>query len=249
MPANAASRRRRIVAVGIVAVAVVVALVVGGLIVRGRSAAAPNGGPTPNTSTVAARTPSAAPTPSHTSTPSKRPPSGKASPKPKATPSPTGGPAKKHKPRPGKPPTIGTGATVPVEPVKTKPAVPIDQPASFGTGLSVRLTKITAVQGRATAPGEIAGPALRLDLSVHNGSQHVVDLQRLVIFVSYGSERTPAIGLRAGTAPAATRVPAEGSVTGRYVYLVPKDQRGQVRVEVSYSGKAPTVAFEGSAPQ
>jgi hypothetical protein len=34
--------------------------------------------------------------------------------------------------------------------------------------------------------------------------------------------------------------------TGTYICTVPENEREQVRVEISYSGKAPTVAFEGS---
>jgi hypothetical protein len=138
---------------------------------------------------------------------------------------------------------------VPVEPVKTKEPVPLDHQAAFGTGVTVRLTRITAVQGRAVAPGEIAGPALRFDLRVANGSQRTVDLKRLVVFVSYGSQHTPANGLTAGTRPVATSVAADSTASGHYVFAVPKDERRLVRVEVSYSGEATTVAFEGSAPR
>ena len=36
------------------------------------------------------------------------------------------------------------------------------------------------------------------------------------------------------------------SRTGTYLYAVPPEGRGDLRVEISYTGSAPTVAFEGS---
>jgi hypothetical protein len=40
-------------------------------------------------------------------------------------------------------------------------------------------------------------------------------------------------------------VAAKSSKAGTYVFGVPTDDRKLVRVEVSYSGNSPTVAFEG----
>jgi hypothetical protein len=147
---------------------------------------------------------------------------------------------------PGTPSAVGSGATQPVRPVKTKKSVPLDDPAEFGTGLTVRLTDIRAVKAVAQAPGEIAGPALRITVEARNRSSATIPVDRFTVFVTYGKARTPASGLSQGTKPLAGSVRARSSQDGTYVFAVPADEREQVRVEVSYSGKAPTLAFEGS---
>ncbi len=164
-----------------------------------------------------------------------------------ASTSPTGPPSQASVPpaSPGTPSAVGSGATQPVRPVKTKKSVPLDDPAEFGTGLTVRLTEIKAVQAVAQVPGEIAGPALRITVAARNSSSRSIEVDRLVVFVAHGKARTPASSLSEGAKPLSGSVPAKSSRSGTYVYAVPKDERKLVRVEVSYSGQAPTVAFEG----
>jgi hypothetical protein len=171
--------------------------------------------------------------------PSSSAPSGSASPSGRRSP-------------PAPPPSLGTpsqagrGSTVPVEPVRTKDPVPLDDEENFGTGLAVRLEKITAVKGEAKVPGEIAGPALKIDVVASNKSKKPVGLDSMVIFVSYGAERTPAVELSEGARPLAGSVRAGDSARGTYIFTVPEDERDLVRVEVSHSGDEPTLAFEGS---
>jgi hypothetical protein len=133
-----------------------------------------------------------------------------------------------------------------VEPVRTKDPVPLDESADFGTGLSIELTKIQSVKGEAKMPGEIAGPALKVTLRATNDSKKSVSLDTVVVAVSYGEDRTPAIELSDGRRPLKGNLKAGDAKNGVYVYNVPTDQRDDVRVEVSYTGEAPTVAFEGS---
>lgn len=152
-------------------------------------------------------------------------------------------PEESAKPTRGRPPTPGTGKTVPVQAVKTKKAVDLDSPAAIEGKLKVRVTDVERVRGRATAPGEIAGPALRIDVEVDNGTDQAVDLTGALVALSYG-DGTPATQLVADTEPLPTSVPAGEVRTGRFVYTVPAEEK-KVRVEVSYTGQAPTVAFEG----
>jgi len=143
--------------------------------------------------------------------------------------------------------TPGSGGTEPTHAVRTKRAVPLDATADFGTGLTVRITRITPIAGRATAPGEVDGPALRIALLAHNTGTRPVSLDGSVVFVSYGPDRTPATELSSGEQRFSGSVAPGASRRATYVFTVPKDQRGDVRVEVSYTGRAPTVALQGAA--
>ncbi len=143
--------------------------------------------------------------------------------------------------------TPGSGGTEPTHAVRTKKAVPLHATADFGTGLTVRITRITPIAGRATAPGEVDGPALRIALAARNSSKHPVSLDGSVVFVSYGPDRTPATELSSGEQRFGGSVAPGGTRSATYAFTVPKDQRGDVRVEVSYTGRAPTVALQGRA--
>jgi hypothetical protein len=143
--------------------------------------------------------------------------------------------------------TPGSGATEPTHTVRTKRPVPLDATADFGTGLTVRITKITPVTGKATAPGEVDGPALRLDLLARNTGKRTISLDGSVVFVSYGPDRTPATELSSGEQRFSGSVAPGATQRATYVFTVPKDQRDDVRVEVSYTGRAPTVALQGPA--
>ena len=143
--------------------------------------------------------------------------------------------------------TPGTGATEPAPAVRTKKAVPLHATADFGTGLTVRITRITPITGQASAPGEVGGPALRIQLEAHNAGGKPISLDRSVVFVSYGAERTPAEELSTGEKRFSGSVPPGAKRNGTYVFTVPEDQRGDVRVEISYTGTAPTVALQGPA--
>ncbi|MET1007941.1 MAG: hypothetical protein ABWX96_20485 [Propionibacteriaceae bacterium] len=170
---------------------------------------------------------------SATSVPSAAPQSGK----PTKAPPPT---------KLGTPSQPGTGETVSVKPVKTKEPVPLDKTGDFGTGLTVSLKDIKSVKGVAKAPGEIAGPAIKITLEATNDSKKDISLDTVTVAVSYGKDRSPAVELSDGRRPFSGKLGGGDSENGVYVYTVPTDERDDVRVEVSYTGEAPTVAFEGS---
>jgi hypothetical protein len=128
----------------------------------------------------------------------------------------------------------------------TAPAVPINQTADFGTGLTLRVTDIEAVNGQAKSPGEIAGPALRLTLKATNDTKKAISLGTTVVEVSYGADKTPGVQLmNPGGKPFAGAVKPGGSATGTYVFTVPVDQRKQIQVTMSYAASKPTVVLEG----
>ena len=140
----------------------------------------------------------------------------------------------------------GSGSTVPAPPARTRKSLPLAAIASFGNGVDVWLESIRAVRGKARLPGEVTGPAVRLVLRVRNDSARIVPLDDFVAFVSYGRGEVPAVPLTAGTRPfTGSLEPGEDEV-GAYVVVMPPGERSAVRVEMSYSGTAPTVVLAGS---
>jgi hypothetical protein len=148
---------------------------------------------------------------------------------------------------------IGSGPTSPAtdatppKNIEVRPPIALSQTGDFGTGLVVKIVGITSVQSQARAPGDIAGPALRVELEATNRSNHPISLESAQVGVEYGADRTPAsINSGPGTKRFAPSLAPQKTSTAAYVFRVPPDQRDPVRVVVSYSLDAPTIVFEGS---
>lgn len=159
-----------------------------------------------------------------------------------ATPKPTGtNPASSASPSPSA--GASDDPSVPASPV------PIDQPAPISPGLTAEITKFEAVQGKARTPGEVSGPSIRLTVTITNGTSGRVSLATTIVTAYYGDAQTPALELsEPGGSPLPADVAAGQSATGTYIFTVPVDQRGKVRVVVDYSVDVQPLVFEGAVP-
>jgi hypothetical protein len=120
----------------------------------------------------------------------------------------------------------------------------LNETAETGQGVTVKVTKIEHVEGKANGPGEIAGPAVRLNVHVANGSPKQLSMELALVNVYYGKARTPAASLSGPRAdPLAGSIDPGGSASGRYVFGVPRSKQDQLTVEFSYTTDAPTVIF------
>lgn len=143
------------------------------------------------------------------------------------------------------PPSSTDAPTAPV-PETTAPAVALDEEASFGTGVTGRLTAVESVDGEASGPGEVAGPAVRVTVELHNGTSEALALNKVVVDVFSGADLAPGEPLSGpGIRWFEGTLEPGGDATGVYVFGVPADRRDQVQVRVSYDPLAPTVLFEG----
>lgn len=149
-------------------------------------------------------------------------------------------------PSPGVPSVIGEGKTEIVAPVSVMSPIELDEIGDFGTGLVVELAQMESVEGVARAPGEIAGPALAVTVRVVNEASEPVSLDGVVVFLAYGEDLVPATVFGQGSAPLRGDLAPGSATTGTYVFAVPEEQRQDVRIEISYTGEAPTVVFAGA---
>lgn len=174
------------------------------------------------TSPTAAGAPAAAPTTSRGATPSP------SVPVPLPTPTPSG-------------PTAHATELPPALPV-----VALSAAASEGNGVVASLPRIESIQGRASGPGNVAGPAVRVTVRITNGTHSVVSLDGVAVNMYYGADRVPASPL-----DDPSQLPFHGSLQpgrsadGVYVFSVPTDARGSVTVEVGYQAGAPLLEFAG----
>lgn len=189
--------------------------------------------------------PAAGATPSATgATPSAtgaRPPAtGSASPEPGSGASPTTSAPVEAVPAPAGPPLPAEELPAALPAADLEAAVDVDE-------VTVSLASMEAIDGQATGPGDIAGPALRVTVRIENGSGAVIDLGGVTVNLGYGTDPTPATPLGDPSAEPFTGSLAPGrSATAVYVFGVPPSERGSVLVEVSHRPGAVRVVFTGA---
>ena len=209
------------------------------------------------TSTVSEAAPSNAitsgPAPTMDAAPASVAPSASASASPTATgtatatatepapvPAPTSAPA-------GVEPPLSNDAALAAVPQAVAPPVALAAPATVKTGLSAKVTNISAVEGEAKGIGEIAGPAIKFTIEVTNNTGADVSTNGVSVTVEYGKEAIPAGQLSDPvTADFPPVIAKDKSATATYVFSVPVDQRSLVRILLSLEASLPIAAFEGA---
>ena len=128
------------------------------------------------------------------------------------------------------------------------PAVPLDETAAVGNGVTAVVESLDAIEGTAQGPGNVAGPALRATVRITNGTADPVSLDAVAVDLATGTDRTPASPLDdPSEVPFAGTVAPGDSAQGVYVFTVPADARAVVTVSVGYQAGAPFLTFTGSA--
>ena len=145
------------------------------------------------------------------------------------------------------PQPTGQGAVVTVVTVAPQPATPIGTPAADAGRLQFRIDSVEAVDGEASGPGVIGGPALQVTLSATNTSSAPIDLSLTLVDLRYGADQVPASPFSLGTTPFAGALAPGATASGVYVFGVPVERRSQVRIYVNAQPELPAVVFEGPA--
>lgn len=127
-------------------------------------------------------------------------------------------------------------------------AVPLDAPAAVGNGITAAVDSLEAIDGTATGPGNVAGPALRATVRITNGTDAPVSLDAVSVELATGPALDPASPLDdASEAPFSGTVAPGGSAQGVYVFSVPTADRDSVTLTVGYQAGAPLLVFTGPA--
>lgn len=161
---------------------------------------------------------------------------------------PTQGPRSSLSPTPSGPSApantpSGPAAPVPVAPVSTLPPVPRGAAAAFGTGVSAQVTAVEPITAVATAPGDIAGPALAISLTLTNGSNDAVDTEYITVTANdaTGAPASPVTGDQAH--PFSGRIPPGASQNATYAFRIPADTATGALIVVSYRAGVPVATL------
>lgn len=150
---------------------------------------------------------------------------------------------------PGSPPSPGSVASA----VKSS-TTPRRKPVSLSTAgeaaskVQVELTRLTAITAEASGPGEVAGPALQVEVRLRNGTSRAVRTDRSAITLTAADGSPGAAISGAPASPLPPSVAAGQEAVGTYVFTVPSGRRRPVTVDVSVDPTLTTVVFRGPAP-
>lgn len=146
-------------------------------------------------------------------------------------------------------PTDGSSDELPAAGPDTPEAPPVafDASPAVLAGVTARVKSVTAVDGAAALPGEVTGPAVLAELELTNDSGAPIDLSTTVVNLAYGADRTPANTFSTGTSSFSGTLDTGSSAAASYVFAVPTDEQGELRLTLDYSVDVPVVVFEGGA--
>lgn len=144
-------------------------------------------------------------------------------------------------------PSAGTiDDVIPVpSPVPTE-EVPLDETAELEGTTELRVVDVTAVSVEAQTPGEVAGPALAVEVEIKNGSDADLDLSSTMVTLVGAGDVLGQPTTSEPYSPFMGAVLPGDSATATYVFLIPEDSRSRLSITVQYLAEAPVALFIGS---
>ena len=138
-----------------------------------------------------------------------------------------------------------------VSPKKVKTADPVSlgkESADLDSDVSVEITSVRQQFVRAKLPGQMSGDSVVFDLRIDNQSDEALDLNVVVVNLT-DADGAPAVPIT-GTKPAKPfpdLLEPGDSVEATYVFIVPKERRDPVDIDVSIDADHRVVVFHGDA--
>lgn len=132
-------------------------------------------------------------------------------------------------------------------PQPVNPPIALDSEATTGKGARFRITRMETIQAEAIRMGEVAGPAIRFEITVDNPTDASVSTTSMLVNVEIGQERVPALQLSgSGATVFPETVPAKASASAIYVFRIDETNGGPVRIFVNHNLQEPIIDFEGN---
>lgn len=124
----------------------------------------------------------------------------------------------------------------------------LDDPIALPTGVSVRVDSVETTTITPQTPGETAGSAVIVSLTVENTSDSEQNVDSAVVML-VADDGEIGIATTAGpNDPLRGEVAPGGEVSGSYVYMLEPAQGRVVTVSVNYAAGEPVALFNGTIP-
>ena len=126
--------------------------------------------------------------------------------------------------------------------------VGVAETASFGDGVTARLSSVRSLEAKASLPGETSGPAVALDLSISNGSPATIELASITVDLVDSRGMSSILIHSEPPTELSGSLSAGATAKGTYVYRLDPEMRDNASITVKYSSVTPLVTFQGSLP-
>ena len=133
----------------------------------------------------------------------------------------------------------------PAEPGPTQ-SVELGETAELEGGVNVTISEVETLDVEAKTPGEIAGPAVAVTLTVENTSDEAVDLSTAMISINGSKGSFGQATTSEPYSPFLGSVEPGGTSSGIYVFRLPAEERDSLEVTVEYVAGAPIALFTGA---
>ena len=152
------------------------------------------------------------------------------------------------RPRRGAPPTRGEiKSTLKPRKVDRRKPVALNKSGPAADGVMVSLKSVRAITAKGVGPGEVSGPALRVDVLIRNETASPLDLGAAVVSLTDEDGHPGASMGGPPASPLPGGLQAQDEARGVYVFTVKKGSRNPVTIDVSMGGSVPVVVFRGKA--
>lgn len=162
----------------------------------------------------------------------------------------TGGSVAKYGPaaRTASPPEPGSiRQTVAARSVQVLPPRAVGSTVTYhGGAITASVTSVRRVHADARIPGEIAGPALQVNLRIRNRGDASTPVGDLVAVTALDASGAPLPPLTTSTTAVTGTLAAGAAASGRYVFHLPGGFHNPVTVEVTYAATAQVARFVDS---
>jgi hypothetical protein len=134
---------------------------------------------------------------------------------------------------------------VPSGSVSTRSPVSMGKSASFSNTLRARALSAIEFRAKATRPGEISGPAVRVTVQIDNESRSTASLAGVAV-TCHDAAGTPLVAMESSPVqPFATTVPAHASAKGVYVFELAKGWHNPLTFVLTNAATRSAVQFNG----
>lgn len=115
----------------------------------------------------------------------------------------------------------------------------------FDTRIGVALESVKTLQVTAETPGEVTGPAVRMSVVVDNDSDAPLDVSSAVVTLAADGDDYGISTTAGDPSPLEGIVPAGGSASGTYVFMLDPAEGREVTIHVTYAAGEPVAVFTG----
>lgn len=126
--------------------------------------------------------------------------------------------------------------------------VGMEDTAALPNKVAIEISEVESIETKATTPGEIAGPAVAMHVSIHNGSANKININSVIVTLKDSKSGLGQPTTSDPYSPFAGDLAAGDSAKAVYVFLVPKDDRQALTLSVEYAAGRAGANFTGDVP-